>query len=359
MGSVPEIRHYDLTLTLGRGAGDLEVRGSVKFAPAPREANSATTSFLLNPALELLSPPEFAPDQRELRFHYRGRLSRGVSPEASELTVHNLWYPVFSDRPPPFTFRLLLRVPPEVIPAVSGRLVPLPPELGTRAHDHEAPRTYLWESMRPGRDIAVAVGPYLVHQRFIEATRGAAWRCDAAVEAAGAPRSGAPAYPPPAAGLSAEVFVLDEDYDLGEILLRWTERILEVLMSRSGLAAEASAEGKPLAPTPSASGPDRLGVVVPPLSHWGVYSRPGHVVIPRPVASGLRDPKKRRTVVLLLTREIARLWYGPEVSPDNVSESRTGDAVGEPRAGDAVGEPRAGDAYDELARLVLAKEVSP
>jgi len=269
MGSVPEISHYDLTLTLGRGAGELEVRGRAKFAPAPSGgANSATTAFLLNPALESLNPPEFAPEQRELRFHYRGRLSEGVTPEASELTAHNLWYPVFSDRPPPFTFRLLLSVPPEVIPAVSGRLVPLPPELGARAHDHEAARTYLWESIRPGRDIAVAVGPYLVHQRLMATTPG-----------------------PPPNLLSAEVFVLDEDYDLGELILGRMERILGLLRSRPG----------------PAGGYNRLGVVVPPVSHWGIYSRPGHIVIPRPMASKLRDPGKGKTVALVLAREMASL----------------------------------------------------
>jgi hypothetical protein len=107
---------------------------------------------------------------------------------------------------------------------------------------------------------------------------------------AAGPTADAAADPPPNL-LSAEVFVLDEDYDLGEIILHRMERILGILRPR---------------PEP-AGGHDRLGVVVPPVSHWGIYSRPGHIVIPRPMAARLRNPGKAKTVTLVLAREMARL----------------------------------------------------
>ncbi len=344
--------HYELVATLEPKTATLEVEGRVTLAaedhvssaagpggPGPDLARHtpAVARFLLNPDLEILcpGPPSLAPastaqpsatpggqpatalrsvalapGQTGLVLRYRGRLPEAwVSPQASELALYNLWYPVFSGRLLPFTFRLLLRVPDMTVSAVSGRLVPLPPGLVPKAHDHAQPREYLWESLCPGMDIAVAAGPYLVHQRAIDT-------------------------------LSAEVFVLEDDFDLGEPFLDWTERVLAVLQRWFGplpAPSPAAPDRGPRAAVDLAPG-QRLGVVVPPVSLWGGYSRPGHVVIPRPMAADLRSPATAKPIILMLAHELGHLWWGSGVLSDT------------------VGEPWLSEGFAEFARLVFEEE---
>jgi hypothetical protein len=303
VGSGPKVRHYDLEASLNDRPGELEVQARIWFysedSPAPSDgaATALAAPFLLSPDLTLLDPTGPAgpapaapadrapaagspaeryavihPGQKMISLRYQGRLARTSPAGTWELARDDLWYPLFSRHPAPFTFRLLLRVPPEAISAVSGRLVPLPSELSPGKHDHRQPRAYLWESFHPGTDIAVAAGPYLAHQRLVRLS---------------------PA--PQDWFLPVEVLVLGDDYDLGGHLLVCLERLLTL---SSGVPA--STRGASL---------ERLGVVVPPVSRWGVYSRPGHIVIPRPVACGLRDPEGSRAVADLLAGELRRLGY--------------------------------------------------
>ncbi|MCL6580383.1 MAG: hypothetical protein K6U08_02045 [Firmicutes bacterium] len=210
-----------------------------------------------------------------LELRYSGRLpSEWDSPAAAELAVYNLWHPLFSGALRPFTFRLILRVPPDTVPAVSGRLVPLPPELVPHGHGDAGPRTYLWESVCPTGDVAVAVGPYAVHQGR-------------------------------AADLILEVFALPEDYALGQALLGWAERLLPVLERWFGTL--------PLH--------DRVGLVLTPTSNWGGYTRPAHIVLPQPLAAGLLGAEDdRRRVALWLAHEMSHLWFGAVVASDTVRE---------------------------------------
>lgn len=269
--------HYDLVVSLEPDTGGLEVQGTVRLRPVERGTHDGATGgptgdpgrspcevrFLLNSDLKFLPAPEetglaegngagcaagdkaggagfrdalrtltLAPGQVSLALHYHGRLPQAwISPRASELALYNLWFPIFGARPEPFTFRVVLRVPPMTVPAMNGRLVPLPPELVPRRHDDVSPRAYVWESAGPVTDIDACVGPYLVHEG---GTGG---------------------------GRAIQVYATADDYDLGQ-------RLLE---EATGLSGQA---------------PDVLRIVVPPVSNWGRYSRPGYIVLPSPLAAG-------------------------------------------------------------------------
>ncbi len=350
---------YDLTLTLEPEAGTLEVEGVVRLVPAAAEASrrpSGVARFLLNPDLELLPPEEgtaqtaqsrrpaprtvplsarrehpalrevaLAPGQPELHLRYHGRLPAAwVSPGAAELALYNLWYPVFSSRLLPFTFRLLVRVPRGAVPAVSGRLVPLPPELVPGIHDDTRPRTYLWESLCPSFDIALTAGPYMVHQGRLEDAGNP-------YPAAGPKASGGPGD---GGNLWGEVFVLADDYDLGELLLGWMAKVYRALAGWFGPLPSSRSPDTPRARA-APTLPPRVAVVVPPVSHWGGYARPGYIVIPRPTAAALRAGDQVRTVALMLAYEMGHLWYGAAVLSDTVSE------------------PWMSEAFAELARLLF------
>jgi len=182
------------TATSGAGANIPRPGTATSGAGGNISHPSTATSDMGAPAAPLRVAPLDPPGPKAgtaalstLSFVYRGTLpSPWFSSRAVELAFYNLWYPLFSSRLAPFTFRLLLRVPPEMVPAVNGRLVPLPPGLLPAEHDDEAPRGYLWESTGPTTDIAVCVGPYMVHQETRQ-------------------------------GVSVEVHALPDDYDLGEL----------------------------------------------------------------------------------------------------------------------------------------------
>jgi len=306
-----ELVHAELEASVEPREARVEVAASLRLRalhPAAEDAGP-TVAFLLAPHLELsaasldglpLAPVADAaapgdalrvlevrqvttpsrdggPAGREstLEVRYSGHLpSEWVSPAAAELAVYNLWHPVFSGALRPFTFRLTLHVPPDTVPAVSGRLVPPPPELAPREHDDAGPRTYLWGSVCPAGDVAVAVGPYAVHQGR-------------------------------AADLILEVFALPEDYALGQTLLGWTERLLPVLERWFGAL--------PLH--------DRVGLILTPTSNWGGYTRPAHIVLPQPLATGLLGAEDASTTVALwLAHELSHLWFGAVVASDTVRE---------------------------------------
>ncbi|RJQ08132.1 MAG: hypothetical protein C4551_05755 [Bacillota bacterium] len=377
--------HYDLEVDLRPASGRVGVRGTVDVlssdrrdtasvtravsatgpaeAPAPPSGapGSTTAAFLLNPDLTLLEagdPRDPAPDAdvdipapdsraaalraapldspvsstagtATLSFAYRGTLpSSWVSSRTVELALYNLWYPLFSSRLGPFTFRMLLRVPPEMVPAVNGRLVPLPPDLLPDEHDDDAPRGYLWESTGPATDIAVCAGPYMVHQE----TRD---------------------------GVSVEIHVLFDDYDLGDMYIDWAGRILRTLTRWFGPLPGAGPQAltppppetavslltrqAPIQPPveppvgPPAGPPVRLGIVIPPHSNWGGYTRASHIVLPRPMAVGLRDAGDTQRTALWLAHEMGHLWHGSGVLSDSVNE------------------PWMSEGFAEFARLVFTE----
>jgi len=286
-------RRYELEVALDPANGLLEVEGTVSLAPpappgppGPPGLLAQEARFLLSPGLEIAAPESgdrpaalrrvpLAPGQTELRLAYRGRLpGPWITPASSELTLHNLWFPLFSVRPLPFTFRVLVRVPQDSVTAAGGRLVPLPPHLRPRVHDHAAPRAYLWESAGSTTDIAICSGPYLVHQRQL-------------------------------GPLTLEVFTLGEDFELGQPCLDWMERILACLTTWS-----SPLEVPDLASEAAAGAPARLGLIITPESIVGGYSRPGHIVLPRPMAAGVLDPAEEQSVALWLAHEMGRQWFG-------------------------------------------------
>lgn len=296
---------YDLDVSLDPGAGRLEVSGTVELAgPA-----GGPVRFLLHPGLELLppdggSPPGAAtplpPERclvlpwggRRLTLRYRGRLpAPWVSADGAELALYNLWFPLFSGLLPPFEFRVLLRTPPEVIPVLSGRLVPLPPDLLPAEHDDAGPRTYLWESLQPANDIALCAGPFLVHQGQ-------------------------------AGPMAVEVYALLDDYDLGERYADLPAAVWPVLERWFG----------PLPPV--ATGPRaRLAVAIPPRNNWGAYARPGLVVAPSPLSAALREPGQAGAIAAFLAHEMGHFWFGFGVGSD------------------MVGEPWLSEGFAEFARL--------
>jgi hypothetical protein len=311
--------HYNLTVDLDPAAGRVDVEGVIRLAEispvSPGEAR-----FLLHPGLHLdsasgleasptrdegtdplrhagaLRAVTLPPGASELRLRYGGHLPEAwVSPENTELALYCLWFPLFSGSLPPFTFRVVLKAPPTVIPVMSGKLAPLPPELAPRVHDDEGPRTYLWESAVPANDIALCAGPYLVHQRLH-------------------------------GDLLAEAYVLPDDYDLGERYVDLMGRVLEILSPWFGPIGAVTG-----------SGPYRLAVAVPPRSNWGGYSRPNLIVAPRPLSAGLRDPNRATTVAAFLAHEMGHVWFGTGVRSDTVNE------------------PWLSEAFAEFARLIYVR----
>ncbi len=330
---------YDLTVDLDPSAGRIEVKGVVRLGrpgrlsapggpdPAARRAPASggpgepgsppdEVRFLLHPDFEVVEPAGVASgagDDRALRaallpagagelpLHYRGRLPRAwVSPGNTELALYCLWFPLFSGSLAPFTFRVVLTAPPDVIPVMCGRLAPLPPELAPRVHEDDAPRTYLWESTAPGNDIVVCAAPYLVHQRLC----GSLW---------------------------VEAYVLAEDYDIGDRYVDWAGRVMSVLTRWFGPLPAANPGGA----RPGGAPPPRLAVAVPERSNWGGYSRPGLIVAPRPLSTGVRDPEKAPRVAAFLAHEMGHLWYGSGVLSDTMNE------------------PWLSEAFAEFARLVF------
>lgn len=311
-----EPEHYDLAVSIDPAAGTLEVSGTVRVRPsggaggttrgegARIEGARGEIAFLLDPNLSLDGPAApgqppsgvgtgprsalrvlpLAPGATELRLDYHGRLPQAwISPESVELALYNLWYPLFSSRLPPFTFRVRLELPRDAVPAMSGRLAPLAAELASKAHDDTGPRVYVWESTCPTMDIALCAGPYLVHQRVVEA-------------------------------VLVEVFALADDYVLGEPFLDWAERALRVLVPWFG---------------PLGTAASRLGIVITPISNWGGYARPNHLVMPRPMAADIHDPAEARGIALWLVHEIGHLWFGATVLSDNVNEVWMSEAFAE------------------------------
>lgn len=336
--------HYDLAVDLDGATGAVEVRGSVRLRPRAGHPNPAgehgtprsarvDVRFLLNPDLELLEPAEgpeafestaasAADDQattrralrtatvaagaEELRLHYRGRLPGAwISPESAELALYDLWYPIFSGALEPFTFRVLLRVPPEAVPAMNGRLVPLPADLAPREHDDVSPRAYLWESVIPAMDIAACAGPYLVHEGVLQG--GAAEAVGGAPRVAGGPvgsSRGTRMRQPDS--LRFQVYTLGDDYGLAEPFLSWASRVYKVLLPWFG----------PLGPEARV-----LRIVIPPASNWGGYTRPGYLLMPSPMATKIRDPVEEKAIALWLAHEMAHLWFGSKVLSDTVREA--------------------------------------
>ncbi len=304
--------HYDLTVGLDPACGLLEVQGVIRLRPraagrpgaggqtAGEPAGPGRATFLLNPDLKLIGSQEsggtesggalrtitLGPGGTELRLRYAGRLPRAwVSPQAAELALYDLWFPVLSAALEPFTYRVLLKVPPMTVPAMNGRLVPLPPELVPSEHDDASPRSYLWEATVPGMDIDACVGPYLVHEG----------------QAGGGPAGERGRQ---AASLSLQVYTTGDDFDLGQGFLTWADRVFRVLEPWFG---------------PLASG--TLRIIVPPTSNWGGYTRPGYIVMPSPLAAGLRDPAEEKNIALWLAHEMGHLWHGGKVLSDTVGEA--------------------------------------
>lgn len=306
--------HYDLEVSLDPAAGYLAVDGTVRLS-GPR---GGLVRFLLHPDLELVVPdgeesrlpdptepgsavlPErtlrLAPESDRLPLHYRGRLPREwVAADGAELALYNLWFPLFTGGLAPFEFRVVLRVPPDAIPVLSGRLAPLPPELRPAEHDDTRPRTYLWESLQPANDITLCAGPFLVHQRHT-------------------------------GRLSVEAYVSLEDYDLGERYVELPAAVWPVLERWFG----------PIPPGSGAADP-RLAVAVPPRDNWGAYARPGLIVAPSPLSAALRDPEKAGAMAGFVAHELGHLWFGFGVRSD------------------MVGEPWLSEAFAEFARLAYVQ----
>lgn len=325
-------RHYDLTVAVRPVDGSLEIEGRVSLDPVPEAkagagavaaaraqgaepvrgpgAEPARVRLLLNPDLEFVplgglrpagpqppspaspEPPSPAhaeprsvaasaplrevllpPGRDTLAFRCRGRLPREwASPRSTELCLYNLWYPLFSTPGPPFSFRVLLKVPPMSVPAMNGRLEPLPPELRPREHDDVSPRCFLWVSEPATTDITACVGPYAVHE-------------------AGPVAPAREASPPAASawsGLIIQVYARAEHYDLAEAVLGWAERLPPALNPWLPPGPPSSSASPSPSPS-SAEPPPCLRLVLPPVSNWGVYAHPGYIVIPAPLAAG-RDP---------------------------------------------------------------------
>jgi hypothetical protein len=305
-------------VTIEPADGVIEVVATVRLVPTAngRGGGAGEVCFLLAPGLEITSANEAAPPSRrgpasspgqaqstalrrvplavgragpaptsgqtELRLAYRGRLpAEWITPASTELAIYNLWFPVFSGSLPAFSFHALVRVPSDSVTAASGRLLPLPPSLRPQVHNHVVPRAYLWESASPVTDIAICSGPYLVHQRRLGT-------------------------------LTVEVFSQGDGFVLGEPYLELTEQVLDCLGARFGPLEQPGA-------TPDAY-LDRLGLVITPKSIQGGYARPGHIVLPQPMAAGILEPGEEQSTALWLAHEMAHLWFGGLLESDTVTE---------------------------------------